>query len=134
MSAGRPADRVPTESLEDVLRVLVVTDNDPVREELEYGFPEPVEVKFARDSREAWQRLFDEGDQVTAVVVDLQTGAAGGFALASDMKAVRALAEVPVVILLERDQDRWLARQAGAAAALLKPVTASQVLAAIRHA
>jgi DNA-binding response OmpR family regulator len=119
---------------EEALKVLVVTDNKPVREELEFGFPEPVDVEFAYDSREAWQRLFEDGDRVSAVVVDLQTGAAGGFGLARDMKAARALAGLPVVILLEREQDRWLARQAGAAEALLKPVTASQVLAAIRRA
>lgn len=109
-----------------------MTDNSPVREELEFGFSEPVEVEFARDSRDAWKRLYEDGAPIFAVVVDLQTGAAGGYSLARDMKAVRALADIPIVILLEREQDTWLARQAGAQAALLKPVTASQVLAALR--
>jgi DNA-binding response OmpR family regulator len=125
---------VATEAAEGVLRILVVTDNRPVREELEFGFPEPVDVEFAYDSRAAWQRLVEDDEPPSAVVVDLQTGAAGGFGLARDMKAVRALAGLPIVILLERDQDRWLARQAGASAALLKPITASQVLAAIQRA
>jgi DNA-binding response OmpR family regulator len=122
------------EAAEDELRILVVTDNRPVREELEFGFSEPVEVEFAHDSRGAWQRLIEGDEPVGAVVVDLQTGAAGGFGLARDMKAVRALSAIPIVILLEREQDRWLARQAGSSAALLKPITASQVLAAIRRA
>jgi DNA-binding response OmpR family regulator len=122
-----------TEASEERLKLLVVTDNKPVREELEFGFPEPVEVEFARDARDAWRRLDEDGGPISAVVVDLQTGAAGGFSLASDMKAVRALAGIPIVILLEREQDVWLARQAGAQAALLKPVTASQVLAALRR-
>jgi DNA-binding response OmpR family regulator len=124
---------VATEASEETIRLLVVTDNKPVREELEFGFPEPVEVEFARDARDAWSRLNEDDAPFSAVVVDLQTGTAGGYSLARDMKAVRALAGVPIVILLEREQDVWLARQAGAQAALLKPVTASQVLAAFRR-
>jgi DNA-binding response OmpR family regulator len=124
---------VATEASEERIKLLVVTDNKPVREELEFGFPEPVEVEFAHDARDAWRRLNEDGAPISAVVVDLQTGAAGGFSLAHDMKAVRALAGIPIVILLEREQDAWLARQAGARSALLKPVTASQVLASLRR-
>ena len=58
------------------------------------------------------------------VVVDLLIGPAGGFALARDMSQDRRLARIPVIILVERDQDRWLAKQAGAALVLRKPVDA----------
>lgn len=109
-----------------------MTDNKPVHDELEFGFPEAVEVEFAHDSRDAWELLDEGGEPFSAVVVDLQTGAAGGYSLARDMKATRALADIPIVILLEREQDVWLARQAGAHASLLKPVTGSQVLTAFR--
>jgi DNA-binding response OmpR family regulator len=124
---------VATEASEERIKLLVVTDNKPVREELEFGFPEPVEVEFARDARDAWSRLNEDDAPISAVVVDLQTGAAGGYSLARDMKAVRALSGIPIVILLEREQDVWLARQAGAQTALLKPITASQVLASLRR-
>lgn len=109
-----------------------MTDNKPVHDELEFGFPEPVEVVFARDSRDAWELLYEAGEPFSVVVVDLQTGAAGGYSLAREMKATLALSDIPIVILLEREQDVWLARQAGAHASLLKPVTGSQVLAASR--
>jgi DNA-binding response OmpR family regulator len=56
------------------------------------------------------------------VVVDLQTGRAGGYALAKDLSQDARLASVPVIILVERDQDRWLAGQAGATEILRKPV------------
>ncbi|MGH2787560.1 MAG: response regulator [Actinomycetota bacterium] len=113
------------------LRILAVTDNEPVRDELEFGFSESVRIEFAHDARDALRLLNKDDETFSAVVVDLQTGAAGGYSLASDMKATRALADVPIVILLERQQDAWLARRAGAHSTLLKPVTAAQVLTAL---
>jgi DNA-binding response OmpR family regulator len=106
--------------------VLVVSDNQAVRDEFAFGFPVDVGVSFARDSRDAWVRLREEIP--SAVIVDLQTGSAGGFNLAKEMATTKDLAEVPVVMLLEREQDEWLARQAGAYRSHLKPVTALQVL------
>jgi CheY-like chemotaxis protein len=108
------------------LRVLVVSDNQAVRDEFAFGFPTDVTVSFAHDSRDAWDRLREEAP--SAVIVDLQTGNAGGYNLARDMAATRDLANIPVVMLLEREQDEWLARQAGAHRHHLKPVTALDVL------
>jgi DNA-binding response OmpR family regulator len=38
------------------------------------------------------------------------------------------LSDVPIVMLLEREQDGWLARQAGAAHVLVKPVETSALV------
>jgi DNA-binding response OmpR family regulator len=112
--------------------VLVVTDNDAIREELEFGLSGEAEVHTAREARDAWGWL---QDRVPAgVIVDLQTGSAGGFALTRDMHATTRLGSVPVVILLDRYQDEWLARQAGAAAVFVKPIVAEEVFAALRAA
>lgn len=108
------------------LRVLVVTDNQAVHDEFAFGFPAEVEVSFARDSRDAWPQL--RAKPPSAVIVDLQTGSAGGFNLAKEMAFAHDLAEVPVVMLLEREQDAWLARQAGASRYHPKPVTAVEIL------
>ena len=102
------------------MQVLVVTGDPAIREEAEQGFPSSATVRSARDAREALSLM-----DVTVpdlVIVDLQTGSAGGFALAREMRQLSHLRVVPVMMLLERDQDDWLARQAGATRCLRKPV------------
>jgi DNA-binding response OmpR family regulator len=108
------------------LDVLVVTDDRSVRDELEYGVPAGAAIDFARDAREAWTRL--EERVPSAVVVDLQAGSAGGFALARDMSYDARFADIPVAILVERDQDGWLAGQAGASLYRIKPVEAGELM------
>jgi DNA-binding response OmpR family regulator len=103
--------------------LLVVSDDPSVQEEMTYGAPSGVQVLSARDAREAWRRLVEITPSVA--VVDLQTGSAGGFALMKDMAADERLQRVPVMMLLEREQDAWLARQAGAADYRVKPVEAA---------
>jgi DNA-binding response OmpR family regulator len=110
-------------------RLLVVSDDGQVREELRYGLPADFEVDLATDAREAWTHMSETIPW--AVVVDLQTGSAGGYGLARDMSEDARLAHVPVVMLLERPQDEWLAKQAGAAAYLVKPVNAQHILKAL---
>ena len=110
----------------DELLILVVTDNASVRAEFEFGFPSGIRVAFAREARDAWDLL--AGEVPAAVIVDLQTGSAGGFALTRDMQATDRLAHVPVVMLLEREQDAWLARQAGARMYRVKPVEPADLI------
>lgn len=83
-------------------------------------------MQFAHDAREAWVCLQERTP--SAVVVDLQAGSAGGFALTRDMSYDARFADIPVVILLERDQDGWLARQAGASLYRIKPVVAGELM------
>jgi DNA-binding response OmpR family regulator len=83
-------------------------------------------MQFARDAREAWVCLQERTP--SAVVVDLQAGSAGGFALTRDMSYDARFADIPVVILLERDQDGWLAGQAGASLYRIKPVVAGELM------
>lgn len=91
-----------------------------MREHARLGFPSDVEVHLADDSRDA-QRIV--GGMVPDVVVaDLLSGTAGGFNFARDLASDDRLRSVPVFILLDRDQDSWLARQAGARAIRTKPV------------
>lgn len=109
-------------------KVLVVTDDAQVRDEMTYAFPSDVEVVTVDDARQAaaWMK-----EQIPSVVVmDLQMGNAGGFSLAKEMAEFGRLAGVPVYLLLEREQDAWLARQAGAAGSAVKPVEAGTLAAA----
>jgi len=104
------------------VRVLVVSEDKAVLEDARFGFPSHVEVATASDATDAGEILDEFLPAV--VVVDQRTGNAGGFALARYMSQMRALKDVPILILLEREQDAWLARQAGAALFRTKPITA----------
>lgn len=116
-----------TEAMSGVL--LVVSDDPEVADELRFGLPGGIEVASATDARDAIDKLASLTPR--AVVVDLQTGSAGGFALARDMSQIARLAAIPVIVLLEREADSWLADQAGATLALKKPVDGSVLLAAV---
>ena len=100
--------------------ILVVSDDPEVADEARFGLPGDYETTVAGDARGGWQELASLTP--AAVIVDLMTGSAGGFALARDMAQVARLAEVPVVMLIDRDQDRWLAREGGATKTLRKPL------------
>ena len=54
------------------MRVLVVSDDDTVREQASYGFPAAVDVELATEARDAWKAL--QSDPTPAVIiVDMQT-------------------------------------------------------------
>ena len=108
---------------------LVVSDDPDVVEAIGAGLPADVEMAVSNDGRVAIKQLEDLTPRV--VVVDLQTGNAGGFGLAKDMAQTARLSSIPMILLLEREQDRWLAEQSGATLALRKPVTGSEVLMAV---
>lgn len=57
-----------------------------------------------------------------AIVADEITSPAGAFSLAKDLRGASEPYPGAIVILLERRQDAWLARWAGADAWLVKPV------------
>nr|MBA2601871.1 response regulator transcription factor [Actinomycetota bacterium] len=102
------------------IRVLVVSDDPHIVEEARFAFPGDVAVRFARDSREAKLQLADGNCDV--VVVDLQTGSAGGYDLRKDMQYTGSATSIPLLLLLEREQDAWLAAQSGASAYKVKPL------------
>ena len=61
------------------------------------------------------------------VVLDLQIGNMGGVAASLDLRLEAEAGRVPdtrILMLLDRDVDQWIARQALADAELVKPVDA----------
>ena len=109
------------------MRVLVVSRDESILEDANFGFPSDAEVRTASDARTARDVLKDF--QPSVVIADLMTGSAGGFVVAREMSQMAALVDVPILILLDRDQDSWLADQAGAALHRTKPVTAESLAA-----
>ena len=61
-------------------------------------------------------------DRPDVVVADEIASRAGAFALAKDLTGAEPPFEGRIVILLDRSQDRWLARWSGADAWFTKPV------------
>lgn len=108
--------------------VLVVSDDAALRREAELAFPDDFDVVVARDARTAEAEL--DAWTPAVVVVDLLAGSAGGFALGRDMSQDRRLAHVPILMLIDRHQDEWLARQGGASATRTKPIDAAELAAA----
>lgn len=107
--------------------ILVVTSDAHLAMETELAFPEDFDVVVCRDAREAWREL---GSWTPAVViVDLLSGSAGGFALGRDMSQDARLTRVPIFMILDRHQDEWLARQAGASISRTKPIDVSELVA-----
>ncbi len=110
-----------------VPHVLVVSDDERIRDEARFGFSPDLDVALARDAREALEQM--HVDVPAVAIVDLHTGSAGGFALCKQMAQYRHLQHVPVLMLLDRDQDVWLARQAGAKLIRTKPIDTSDLVA-----
>lgn len=109
------------------IRVLVVSSDEAVLDDARFGFPSHAEVAIASNSKEARRIL--EDFQPSVVVADLKNGNSGGYAFAREMSQLKALHDVPVLILMDRDQDAWLAREAGAALSRTKPITAESLAA-----
>lgn len=107
--------------------VLVVSHDPTLQREARFAFPEDYDVVVVDDAREASAELSAWTPAV--LVVDLLTGSAGGFALGSDLAQDRRLSGVPMLMLIDRHQDEWLARRAGADAVRIKPVDAAELAA-----
>lgn len=74
---------------------------------------------------------------IDAVVVDLQVAAMGGMAVARSVRentTVHGADPVPVVLLLDRAADTFLAGRSGAAGWVVKPFTAQQLRGAVEGA
>ena len=72
-----------------------------------------------------------------AVVIDLQVGSMGGMAIARELHQQAALNGedgVPVVLLLDRKADSFLAKRSGVAAWVIKPFTAHDIRTAVESA
>ena len=82
-----------------------------------------IEVEQVRSAAEAHRRM-DAGG-VDVLVIDGDMRPEGGYSLLFEERGagvLRGEPTPPAVILVEREQDRWLAQWAGAQETMLKPV------------
>ena len=106
--------------------VLVASDAPWVRDQVKAALVGPnfsvAEVGRGQDVRQAVA-----GMKPDLVIVDLQIGNMGGMAVSLDLRLEESagrLPHVPILLLLDREADRFLGRRSEADAMLVKPVDA----------
>ncbi len=104
-------------------KVVVASDASWVRDQVKAALVNPgfevIEVSRGQDVR----RLVGEVEP-DVVVVDLQIGNMGGMAVSMDLRLEEydgRLPHVPILLLLDREADKFLARSSKADAVLVKP-------------
>jgi len=114
------------EPMTESTKILVAADGAWVRDQVRAAFVSPgqevVEVTRGQDVRDAVGL-----HKPALAILDLQIGNMGGVAVAIDLHleaAAGRLPEVPILLLLDREHDRFLAKRAFADAELVKPVDA----------
>ena len=104
--------------------VLLVSDDEQLRGAVSSGLGDDIEARLATDSRDAWEMILEATPDV--LVVDLQTGSAGGYNLLKELH--ESGREISALLLLERPQDKWLAKQTGAQSVRVKPLDVSDLV------
>ncbi len=106
--------------------VLLATDADSLAEDVFAALADEdmtvSRVRAGVDVRPAVTELKPD-----LVVLDMQIGNMGGVAASIDLRLEAEAGRVPdtrILMLLDRDADQWIARQAQADAELVKPVDA----------
>jgi len=115
---------------------MVIADEAWAKNEVHAVLTEPDYILIDHDEpRTAQETVVAESPEV--VIIDLQVGSMGGMAIARDLHQKAALNNeeaVPVVLLLDRAADSFLAKRAGVAAWVTKPFTSHQIRTAVEHA
>ncbi len=114
-------------------RVLVVADESWARNDVHAALTSPdYELVDHQDPKTVASTVAAGG--LDAVVVDLQVSSMGGMAVTRSVRentTVRGGAAIPVVLLLDRAADKFLAGRSGAAAWVVKPFTALELRGAV---
>lgn len=108
----------------DVTTILVASDAPTVRAEVASIAARPeVTIREARSGPEVMEECATELPDL--VVVDLQMGNMGGMAVCLELRLEESygkLGHVPVLMLLDRRPDVFLARRSGAEGWVVKPL------------
>jgi len=111
-------------SLASVTQVLLATDADWLFDEVSAALSEPgTTVSRIREGRDVSAAVGQLNPDL--VMLDLQIGTKGGVAACIDLQHDMAEGRAEpckVLMLLDRDADRWIARQAGSDGWLIKPL------------
>jgi DNA-binding response OmpR family regulator len=107
-----------------VQTILVASDAPTLRKEVEAVISGPdVEVRAVTSGPEVVAFVADESPDL--VIVDMQMGNMGGMAVCLELRleeSYDAIDHIPVLMLLDRRPDVFLARRSGAEGWLVKPI------------
>jgi DNA-binding NarL/FixJ family response regulator len=117
-----------------VATILLASDLASLRRELETMLAGPdLTIEEAASGPETIARVQLGG--VDLVITDLQIGAMGGVAITMELRNLESYGDadpVPVLMLLDRRPDVFLARRAGADGFVVKPLDPQRVRQAVR--
>lgn len=104
--------------------ILVATDANWIRDEVEGALAGPdVTVRWVRHGMDVLPAVAEKAPEL--VVLDLQIGNMGGMATAMALHheaSAGRLPRIPVLMLLDREPDVFLARRSDADGWLIKPI------------
>jgi DNA-binding response OmpR family regulator len=113
-----------SDSVRSVQTILVASDAPTLRREIEAVISGPdVEVRPVTSGPEVVSFVADESPDL--VIVDMQMGNMGGMAVCLELRleeSYDAVDHIPVLMLLDRRPDVFLARRSGAEGWLVKPL------------
>ena len=109
-----------------VVKALLVCDAPWVRNQVRAALSGICEIVEVDDPSQVEVRSFGED----VAVVDMQVGSMGGMAITRALKGAGP-APGPIILLLDRKVDSFLAKRAGADAWLAKPFSAQQLRAVL---
>lgn len=112
------------------MHVLIVSQDSALIARVTSALPGHVTVTTATDPVAVRPLLARDSEAVDVLVIDGDLQPRGGYAFLYDVREQGALgaAQSPAAVMLtERDQDRWLARWAGANATETKPTDPFQL-------
>jgi DNA-binding NarL/FixJ family response regulator len=117
-----------------VATILIASDLASLRRELETMLAgSDVTIEQASSGPETIERVRSGG--VDLVITDLQIGSMGGMAITMELRNLESYGDaepVPVLMLLDRRPDVFLARRAGADGFVVKPLDPQRMRNAVR--
>ncbi len=116
-------------------KILVAADAQWVRDQVSMACTGPGQTVIPV-SRGQDVRAIVGSEQPDLVVLDLQIGNMGGFAVATDLRLEESagrLPHVPILLLLDRDADQFLARRTAADGFLVKPIDPGTLRRTAKH-
>ena len=130
----RPANRAAT-TVPAMSKVLLVADASWVKNQVAAALSDSgTEVREVDDPRAVVDELIEFAPDV--IIIDMQIGSMGGMAVARAVREAEyanGLADIPLVLLLVRAADAFIARRASAHAWLTQPITAQDLRATLER-
>lgn len=109
--------------------ILLIADDEWVHNDVASALFDPSHtLTVESDPHAAVGRAVEE--RFAWAIIDLQVGSMGGMAVVRALRTAIAAGEIEdlgLILLLDRDADQFLAKRAGADAAIVKPFTAQQL-------